>query len=130
MLASDDDRTLIVDLDASDRKAIEEMVSSKHVVPIVSYDCKTLKMYGISGNSGWGSSGSSYWAQRDTEVRLGPNSGAPLVGTLEKGARVVHWGGEANKDGWSEIRIYGSDAREPSGESFFVRENDLWGTPP
>lgn len=42
--ASDDDRTLIVDLDASDRKTIEEMVSSKKVVPIVAYDCKTLKI--------------------------------------------------------------------------------------
>jgi hypothetical protein len=42
--ASDDDRTLIVDLDASDRKTIEEMVGNKKVVPVVAYDCKTLKI--------------------------------------------------------------------------------------
>jgi len=42
--ASDDDRTLIVDLDASDRKTIEEMVGTKKVVPVVAYDCKSLKI--------------------------------------------------------------------------------------
>jgi uncharacterized protein len=42
--ASDDDKTLIVDLDATDRKSIEEMITSKKVVPVVGYDCKTLKI--------------------------------------------------------------------------------------
>src|SRR5688572_23428850 len=42
--ASDDDKTLIVDLDASDRKTIEEMVGQKKTVPVVAYDCKTLKI--------------------------------------------------------------------------------------
>jgi TPR repeat protein len=41
---SDDDRTLIVDLDSSDRKTIEEMVGIKKVVPVVAYDCKSLKI--------------------------------------------------------------------------------------
>lgn len=42
--ASDDDKTLIVDLEATDRKAIEEMVNVKKMVPVVGYDCKTLKI--------------------------------------------------------------------------------------
>lgn len=42
--ASDDDKTLIVDLDATDRKAIEEMINARKTVPVVGYDCKTLKV--------------------------------------------------------------------------------------
>lgn len=75
--------------------------------------------------SGWGTSSSPRYAQRDTEVRLGPSATAPRVGILEKGARVVTWGGKSDKDGWREIRIYSSDAREPPGKAFFVMEKDL-----
>jgi TPR repeat protein len=42
--ASDDDRTLVVDLDPADRKTIEEMVGAKRAVPVVAYDCKSLRI--------------------------------------------------------------------------------------
>ena len=42
--ASDDDKTLIVDLDGTDRKSIEEMINVKKSVPVVAYDCKSLKV--------------------------------------------------------------------------------------
>jgi len=83
----------------------------------------TVGTFGMG--SGWGTSGSSQYAQRDTEVRLGPTPTATLAGTLEKGARVVRWGGTKNKAPWIEIRIFDSDAREPPGKAFFVREGDL-----
>ncbi|MCA9585448.1 MAG: sel1 repeat family protein [Myxococcales bacterium] len=41
--ATDDDRALIIDLADEDRKAIEEMVKVGRV-PIVAYDCKSLKL--------------------------------------------------------------------------------------
>lgn len=75
----------------------------------------------IGGLGMWGTSASPSYAQRDTEVRLGATG--PRVGVLEKGARVVRWGGGSGV--WTQIRIYDADANEPAGKSFFVREDDL-----
>lgn len=87
------------------------------------------EMFGLLGGSGWGSSGGYQYAIRDTDVRLGPRETAMRVGILEKGARVVHWGGKANADGWVEVRIYDADAEEPPGKAFFVKSADLGSKP-
>jgi len=75
----------------------------------------------IGGLGMWGTSASSSYAQRDTEVRLGDKG--PRVGVLEKGARVVRWG--TGQGAWTQIRIYDADANEPPGKAFYVREDDL-----
>ncbi|MBL8721325.1 MAG: hypothetical protein JNL79_35390 [Myxococcales bacterium] len=84
---------------------------------------------GFGGLGAWGTSASSYYASKDTEVRLGPSATAPLVGTLVKGAAVVRWnGGVVN--GWQQVRIREADADPPKGKEFFVLDKDLSIKPP
>lgn len=76
---------------------------------------------GLTGGSGYGSSAKQWTARVDTEIRLGKDAGAPLVGILEKSARV--W--ITKSADWSEIRLVDGAAMAPKGKQFYVRTQDL-----
>jgi hypothetical protein len=85
-------------------------------------DAYGLGGLGISGTGGgYGSSAKAWSARVDTEIRLGKDAKAPLVGILEKGARV--WITKGSD--WSEIRMVDSAALPPKGKTFYVRTTDL-----
>ncbi|MGZ3478370.1 MAG: hypothetical protein ACXVCJ_27980, partial [Polyangiales bacterium] len=77
---------------------------------------------GLSGTGGgYGSSAPKWAAKVDTEIRLGTDAKAPVVGLLEKGARVWITKGPD----WSEIRLVDAAAMPPKDKHFFVRTVDL-----
>jgi hypothetical protein len=90
-------------------------------------DPKPEDNYGLGGlgltgtGGGYGSSAKAWTARVDTEIHLGKDAKAPLVGILEKGARV--WITKGSD--WSEIRMVDSAALPPKGKSFYVRTADL-----
>jgi hypothetical protein len=85
-------------------------------------DAYGLGGLGMSGTGGgYGSSAKQWSARVDTEIRLGKETNAPVVGILEKGARV--WITKGSD--WSEIRMVDSAAIPPKGKLFYVRTSDL-----
>lgn len=72
---------------------------------------------GLLGTSGYGSSQTVRTAKLDSEIYLGPGTTGPMVGVLEKGARVY---ASAVANGYSTITFVDRDALPPDGKQFHV----------